>query len=353
MRDRDVEGPGVTGSREAPPVAARGPVASWLRAAAAGPWYVLRDDGLGQFLARYGLSLVLGLIIVGFFVAEPRILSPSNLINVSRTGAALAILATGMAFVLVLGHVDISVGSTVGAASVLTAWGAVQFGIAGMALGLVVGCVVGLVNGYIVARFRVHSVIVTIGMLTALRGWTLWMTNGAPIFEGLPAGFRVLGSGFVGPVPVPVIVAAIVMLTAAFVLRATPVGPVLYAIGGNEEAARLAGINTLRHKITAFTITGGLAGLTGTLLSSRISSGQPNLGQLMELDAIAAAVIGGMALTGGRGRIGGVFLGVAVLTMLQNGLNLTNVSSFVQQMATGVVIVAAVVADSVRQRGDL
>jgi ribose transport system permease protein len=342
-------------TRERSPAIATGgtAVAPRLRSALTRPWQVLREDGVGQFFARYGLSLVLGFIIVGFFIMEPRILSVSNLVNVSRTGAALAILATGMAFVLVLGHVDISVGSTVGAASVLTAWGAVEFGVAGMVLGPLIGCVVGLINGFIVARFGVHSVIVTIGMLTALRGWTLWMTNGAPIFEGLPDGFRVLGTGFVGSVPVPVVVAAVVMLAAAFVLRSTPVGPLLYAIGGNEEAAKLAGINTFRLKVVAFMITGALAGLTGTLLSSRISSGQPNLGQLMELDAIAAAVIGGMALTGGRGRIGGVFLGVAVLTMLQNGLNLTNVSSFVQQMAIGMVIIAAVVADSVRQRGEL
>ena len=317
------------------------------------PLQVLREQGLAQFLARYGLSLVLGLLIVSFFVLEPRLLSLSNIVNVSRTGAALAILATGMAFVLVLGHVDISVGSTVGAASVAAAWGALHFGIGGIVLGPLIGCIVGLINGVIVARFGVHSVIVTIGMLTALRGWTLWITNGAPLFQGLPPSYRVIGSGFLGPVPVPVIIAAVVMLVGAFALRATPVGPLFYAIGGNEEAAKLAGVNTSRYKIAAFVVTGGLAGLTGTVLSSRINSGQPNLGSLMELDAIAAAVIGGMALTGGRGRIGGVFLGVAVLTLLRNGLNLTNVSSFVQQMAIGVVIIAAVVADSVRQRGEL
>lgn len=339
---------GSTAGQRTSPSAARRVTTTLAR-----PVHVLREQGFAQFLARYGLSLVLGLLIVAFFVQQPRILSGANLVNVSRTGASLAILATGMAFVLVLGHVDISVGSTVGAASVAAAWGAVTFGIAGIALGPLMGCVVGLINGFVVAKFGVHSVIVTIGMLTALRGWTLWITNGAPIFQGLPASYTYLGSGFVGPVPVPVIVAAVVMLSAAFVLRATPMGPTLYAIGGNEEAAKLAGVNTFRHKVSAFVITGGLAGMAGTVLSSRINSGQPNLGALMELDAIAAAVIGGMALTGGRGRIGGVFLGVAVLTMLRNGLNLTNVSSFVQQMVIGAVIISAVVADSVRQRGEL
>jgi ribose transport system permease protein len=303
-----------------------------------------------HLVARYGLPFVMLAIVVAFAVQQPRMLSVSNITNVTRAAADLAILATGEAFVLLLGHVDISVGSIVGAASVVTAWGVIRFGMWAMVLGTLFGALIGLINGFIVARFRVHSVIVTIGMLTALRGWTLWVTNGQPLFQGLPPSYLTLGAGFIGPLPIPVVVAAVVMVLAAAFLRYTRFGPALYAVGGNEEAAHLAGIPTFRYKVLAFVATGALAGLAGTILSSRISSGQPNLGQMMELDAIAAAVIGGLALTGGRGTIGGVALGVATLALLRNGLNLTNVSSFAQMMVIGLVIIIAVIADQLRQR---
>jgi ribose transport system permease protein len=298
---------------------------------------------------RFGLAFVILLMVAIFAISEPRFLSLANGLNVARNGSDLAILATGEAFVLLLGHVDISVGSTVGASSVVTAWGVQRFGMLGAAMGTLFGALIGLINGFIVARFRVHSVIVTIGTLTALRGWTLWITNGQPIFGGMPDNFVLLGAGFLGPIPVPFVVAVTVISLAVLTLRYTRFGPTLYAIGGNEEAAYLAGIHIFSHKIAAFVITGALAGLTGAVLASRILSGQPNLGVMMELDAIAAAVIGGMALTGGRGTIGGVALGVVTLALLRNGLNLTNVSSFVQMMIIGLVIIGAVIADRLRQ----
>ena len=305
--------------------------------------------GLGGFLARYGLAAVLVVMVIVFAVQQPRVLSFDNLRNVTRSASDLALLATGEAFVLIFGHVDISVGSIVGASSVVTAWAVTQMGLSGMVVGVLFGALIGLINGLIVARFRIHSVIVTIGMLTLLRGWTFWITNAQPIFAGLPDSFLTLGAGYVGPVPVPVIVAAMVMVMSSLALRFTKYGPAMYAIGGNEEAAQLAGIRVFRYKVMAFVMCGALAGLAGTVLASRLFSGQPNLGTGMELDAIAAAVIGGMALTGGRGKIGGVALGVAALAILRNGLNLTNVSSFVQQMLTGLVILGAVIADRVRQ----
>lgn len=303
-----------------------------------------------QFVGRYGLPFVLLALVLVFAAQQPRMLLPSNITNVARSASDLAILATGEAFVLLLGHIDISVGSIVGASSVVTAWGVISFGMWGIILGTIFGAMIGLVNGLIVAKFRVHSVIVTIGMLTALRGWTLWVTNGQPLFQGLPPNYLKLGAGFIGPVPIPFVVGAAVMVLSAAFLRYTRFGPALYAVGGNEEAAHLAGIPTFRYKVLAFVTTGALAGLTGTILSSRISSGQPNLGEGMELDAIAAAVIGGLALTGGRGTIGGVALGVATLAVLRNGLNLTNVSSFAQMMIIGLVIIGAVIADQLRQR---
>jgi len=307
-----------------------------------------RNVALARFLARYGLPIVVVLMVVSFGVLQPRVFALQNLVNVARSASDLALLATAEAFVLLFGHVDISVGSTVGASSVVTAWAVTRFGMPGIVAGVLLGGLVGLVNGFIVAKFRIHSVIVTIGTLTALRGWTFWVTNGQPVFGGLPDSFLVLGAGYLGPIPIPVVVAGLVMLGASFTLRYTKYGPAMYAIGGNEEAAHLAGIRVFRYQVLVFVIAGALAGLAGTVLASRIFSGQPNLGVGMELDAIAAAVIGGMALTGGRGTIGGVALGVAILAVLRNGLNLTNVDSFVQQMLTGLVILGAVIADRLR-----
>jgi ribose transport system permease protein len=319
-------------------------------APSAAPRRSLAPQAVTRFVMAYGLPVVLLVMVLVFAVQQPRMLTLDNGVNVARSAADLAILATGMAFVLLLGHVDISVGSTVGAASVMAAWTVLQVGIAGMLAGPLFGAFIGFLNGFLVARFRVHSVIVTIGMLTALRGWTLWATNGQPIFEGLPPSYLTLGAGFVGPFPLPALIAVVVMVLAVLFLRFTRFGPSMYAVGGNEEAALLAGIPVFRYKLLAFVVSGTLAGLAGTILSSRTNSGQPNLGQMMELDAIAAAVIGGMALTGGRGSIGGVALGVATLALLRNGLNLTNVSSFVQMMITGLVIIAAVIADRLRQQ---
>lgn len=304
--------------------------------------------GWSNILGRYGLAIVLVLMVIAFGVQEPRVFAFENVRTVARSASDLALLATGEAFVLIFGHVDISVGSIVGASSVVTAWAVTQMGMPGIVFGVLFGALIGFINGFIVARFRIHSVIVTIGMLTALRGWTFWVTNGQPIFEGLPDSFLTLGAGYVGPVPIPVIVAVAVMGVAILVLRYTKFGPAMYAIGGNEEAAHLAGLRVFRYQVVAFMISGTLAGLAGTVLASRVFSGQPNLGGGMELDAIAAAVIGGMALTGGRGTIGGVALGVATLAMMRNGLNLTNVGSFVQQMLTGLVIMGAAIADRLR-----
>jgi ribose transport system permease protein len=193
-------------------------------------------------------------------------------------------------------------------------------------------------------------VIVTIGTLTVVRGLAFVWTGGEPVTGNFPSAFTWLGDGSIGPFPAPFVIAAIALVLAWLVLRYTTLGPKLYATGGNEEAARLAGLNTRRIKVVAFVISGTLAGIAGMILAARIDSGQPNLGQGLELQAIAAAVVGGMALSGGRGTIGGVALGILVLTVLQNGLDITNVSSYLQQVISGLVILAAVVVDRLRDR---
>jgi ribose transport system permease protein len=297
-----------------------------------------------------GLPIVIVVMIIYFSSQSEVFFTVDNFENLGRALAALALLATGQAFVIVLGEIDISVGAIVGLTTVTAALAIEQFGVIGFAAAPLTGLAVGLVNGTIVAWFLVHSVIVTIGTLTAVRGLAFLITGGQPVTGDFPAAFEWIGIGTVGPFPAPLIIAVIGVVIAAVALRYTPLGPSLYATGGNEEAARLAGLNVRAIKVTAFMISGTLAGIAGLILAARINSGQPNLGEGLELQAIAAAVIGGMALAGGRGTLGGVILGVLVLGILQNGLDITNVSSFLQQVISGVVILAAVVIDSLRNR---
>jgi len=306
----------------------------------------IRQQGWGIV----GLPLVILAMVVYFASRSDVFLTVTNSQNLARTLSAVALLAVGQAFVILLGEIDISQGAVVGLVTVTTALAVEQFGAVGLLAAPLTGAAVGLVNGTIVATFFVHSVIVTIGTLTVVRGLAFVITGGQPVTGNFPRAFTWLGDGSIGPFPAPFVLAVIVIVGAALVLRYTTLGPKLYATGGNEEAARLAGLNIKQIKIVAFLISGTLAGLAGMILAARINSGQPNLGTGLELQAIAAAVVGGMALSGGRGTIAGVALGILVLTILQNGLDITNVSSYWQQVISGVVILIAVVIDRLRDR---
>jgi ribose transport system permease protein len=308
---------------------------------------LLKDQGWNVL----GLPLVLVLMIIYFSSQSENFLTGSNMQNVGRAIAAVGLLAIGQAFVILLGQIDISVGAIVGMSTVTTALAVEAFGPVGFAAAPLTGVVIGLANGFIIASFAIHSVIVTIGTMTVVRGLAYVTTKGQPVTGDFPDVFRWIGEGYVGSIPVPFIILVIALLAAGFILRYTKLGPKLYAVGGNEEAARLAGLNVARVQVTAFVICGALAGIAGLILAARINSGQPNLGEGLELQAIAAAVVGGMALTGGRGTITGVALGILILTILQNGLDITNVSSYLQQVLSGIVILLAVIADSLRSRG--
>jgi ribose/xylose/arabinose/galactoside ABC-type transport system permease subunit len=300
-----------------------------------------------------GLPLVIIVMIVYFAVQSDRFFTLDNFGNLGRNLSGVALLAIGEGFVIVLAEIDISVGAIVGLTTVTTALAVQKFGVAGFLAAPLTGAAVGLINGAIVARFHVHSVIVTIGTLTAVRGLAYTITAGQPVTGNFPAAFTQMGDTSVGPFPIPLIIAVAAMILAAALLRFTVFGPMLYATGGNEEAARLAGLPVNRIKIAAFVITGTMSGIAGLVLAARINSGQPNLGQGLELQAIAAAVVGGMALTGGKGTMGGIALGVLVLAILQNGLDITNVSSYAQQVISGIVILVAIIVDRLRGRSRL
>ena len=316
-----------------------------------------------HILLQWGLFIFLIALIIIFSILEPRFSSLTNIQNVLRQAAPLALLACGQAVVLIEGGVDVSVGSVIALTSVCmvatvqgfgdVAWmGEVPGVYIAIMVAILVGGMVGLVNGVIIAFWSVNAFVVTLASLTAIRGLALYSTDGIPLHRGVPDSMLFLGNGHIGPIPFAVFVSIVGFGLLYLYLRRTTVGRHTYAVGGNMEAARLAGIKIMRTRILAYVICGLYAGAAGAVLTSRGGIGAPNMGSGRELDAIAAAVIGGVAFGGGVGRVTGIVVGVAILSIIKNGLNLYNVSSFVQLMVTGIIIVAAIVVDKYRQRGE-
>ncbi|MCS6845843.1 MAG: ABC transporter permease [Caldilineales bacterium] len=295
-----------------------------------------------SLLQRYGLLLSFLLLCVGLSLLSDRFLTPQNLINVLRQATINGIIAVGMTFVILTAGIDLSVGAVLALSAVITA-DLLQKGTppaAAIAAGLAIGAGLGAVNGLIVARTRVPPFIATLGMMTVARGLALTYTQGRPI-TGLPPEFRVLGTGSLGPVPMPVVVAGLVFLAGYLLLERTRHGQAIRAIGNNPTAARYAGIPTRGYVALVYVLSGLLAALAGIILTGRLNSAQPTAGLGYEFDAIAAVVVGGTSFSGGEGSLFGTLLGVLVIAVLNNGLNLLNVSSFWQPVVTGAVIALA------------
>lgn len=299
-----------------------------------------------------GLPLVLAALFVFFTLQAPNFAEATNFSNVARQVAVLGLIATAQTVVILTAGIDLSVGSTVALASVLTAMGLREgdpwLGIA-MALGA--GLLVGLVNGLIIGYTAVTPFIVTLGMLSIVSGTALTLTNGDPIFELPDSWFFQLGIGFIGPVPMPVVVAAVVFALVWVLLNRTRYGTHVYAVGGNEQAAQLAGIPVARVKLSAYMLSGVSAAIGGIILTARVRSGQPLLGQGLELEAVAAVVIGGTSLFGGRGRLMGTIYGVLLVGMVRNGLDLLGVSTFIQRIVIGAATILAVLLTVLREGG--
>jgi ribose/xylose/arabinose/galactoside ABC-type transport system permease subunit len=310
----------------------------------------LRGRGEGIRWERVGLPAVLVLLGIVFGVANRNFLTVANLSNVARQYSPLALISIGQTFVIINGGIDLTVGAlmaltSVCAALAMLAWGFVPGVVAGLALGTAVGAV----NGVLVARTPIPPFIVTLGALSMARGAAFTISGGQPI-SGLPTPLLWLGSGAIGPVPVPAAVALAVFLIFHIVLTRTRFGLYTVAIGGNEEATRLSGVPTGWYKGMAYVVSGVLAATAGLILTARTFSGQPTIGESQELYAIASVVIGGTRLGGGEGSLARTFLGVLVIAILGNGLNLLNVSSFIQMILIGLIIVLAVGTDFVRER---
>jgi ribose transport system permease protein len=322
---------------------------------------MVANPGLSKFLEAYGIVLVVIVMMAMLTWSQPDVfLSPTNLTNIIKQNASLALLALGMLVVVITAGIDLSVGSVMALAMVTVAIASrdgVPWPLVVM-IGPLVGMACGVVNGLGLTWLRLpHPFIMTLGMLNIARGATYLVTNGAPI-SGLEPQVRYLGQAnydfgyFQPPAGIPASFLAVLVCAVAlwFFLNRTSLGRHVYAVGGNPHAARVSGINVDRVLIIVYTISGFFAGLAGLLLAGRTNSGFPNAGIGIELDAIAAVIIGGASFFGGRGTVVGVLAGVLIMGLLRNGLNLNNVSSFWQMVLIGLVIIFAVYIDVLRRR---
>ena len=293
----------------------------------------------GTLLGLIGLSIVL-------WIMTPYFLTVSNLLNVAQQTSINAIIAVGMTFVIITAGIDLSVGSLVAFSGVVLA-SVLQAGVPlpiAILVGLGVGLFCGMINGLLITHGRIPPFISTLGMMSVARGAALLYTKGRPV-SGFSENFRYLATGEIFHIPVPVIIMGVVCILAHFVLNRTKLGRYAYAIGGNEEAAILSGINVKLYKTMVYALCGLLSGLAALILTARLNSAQPIAGNMYELDAIAATVIGGTSLMGGEGTVLGTLIGALIMGVLRNGLNLLGVSSFIQQIVIGSVIIIAVLMD--------
>jgi ribose transport system permease protein len=307
-----------------------------------------------DLLVRNSMVVVLLLVVAYFTYASARFATLGNLTTILIAAAPFGLVALGQTLVILTGGIDLSVGSVIAASAMSAAWvaqGAPERLPLAMATGVAVGLFCGLVNGLVVSRLGVPPFVATLGMLTAASGFAYVIGGGAPI-NGLPTNYGTLANTRVFGFPLPVYIMVIGFLVLAFVMTRTAFGLRVYAIGGNRTAAEVAGVNARRTLTSVYVISGALAGLSGVILSSRVISGPPNLGAGYELDAIAAVVIGGASLMGGRGTVWGTLLGLLLIQTLNNGLDILTVPSYWQSVIKGGLIVAAVAVDmwAVRRR---
>jgi ribose/xylose/arabinose/galactoside ABC-type transport system permease subunit len=303
-----------------------------------------------EFFLHYGrqFGTLIGLIVlcIVMWALTPRFLTVPNLLNVAQQTSINAIIAVGMTFVIITAGIDLSVGSIVAFSGVVLA-SALHAGLPlpiALGAGLATGLACGFANGLFITRGNLPPFISTLGMMSVLRGGALLYTGGRPI-SGFSESFRFLATAEILHIPFPVIIMVVVYLIAHFILTRTKVGRYAYAIGGNEEAALLSGVNVKFYKAMVYGLCGLLSGVAAVILTARLNSAQPIAGIMYELDAIAATVIGGTSLMGGEGTVGGTLIGALIMGVLRNGLILLGVSSYLQQTVIGAVIIIAVLFD--------
>ena len=301
-------------------------------------------------------------VLLAVFSPNNSFLKPQNLINVVRQISVIGLLAIGVMVCIIALGIDLSLGSVLGFAAVVTASLAQQSGwkealypglqvpaFVAVLAGIGVGILLGAVNGGLIAKFRIPPFIATLGMMTIARGFAYIYSNGRPV-STLNPGFLWIGGGDILGIPVPIIIFGTVIVATHLMLNNTRFGRHVYAIGGNETAARVSGVNLGRTKVLIYTFSGLMAGLGGVVLTARVQSATPALGMGYELDAIASAVIGGTSFAGGIGTVWGTVVGALIIGVMNNGLDLLNVSPFYQQVVKGVIIILAIIVDERKNR---
>ncbi|MFN8591185.1 MAG: ABC transporter permease [Thermomicrobiales bacterium] len=302
-----------------------------------------RGIDMRDILGRYGTFIALILLVIVASILSPRFLSPVNLLNVFRQVAIVGVLGIGMTFVILTAGIDLSVGACLALSAVLLAGNLESTGMIWLAMlvALAAGTLVGFANGLGVTIGRVQPFVMTLGMLGIARSLAFLYTGGEPI-PVVDMRYLQLGIGYLWRIPIPVIILLIILVIAAFVLRYTPFGRAVYAVGSNEEAARLSGIEVGRVKVAVYMISGFTAAVGAIMYTSQFASAPAIAGEGYELDAIAAVVVGGTSLFGGQGGVIGTFLGALIIGILSNVLNLMGVSPFAQPLAKGALIIIAV-----------
>ena len=305
-------------------------------------------DNIGIIIALLAMCIFL----VIFPTTRTTFLTPNNMFNILRQNASNLFLATGMTMVIILGGIELSVGSVIALSGCVAAGCVVNLGLpeaVGFLAAILVGAIVGMFNGLVICKTDIPPFIVTLASMNIAKGIALVYTQGAPI-RCMTDAFKFPGAGYVGPVPTPVILMLIVFVIAALMINRTQLGRHIYAVGGNAQAAQFSGINVSKVKFIVYTYTGIMAGIAGVVVASRLYSGQPTAGDGAEMDAIAAVVVGGTSMSGGSGRIGGTLIGVLIIGVLNNGLNLMGVDSNWQYIVKGLVILLAVYVDFIRNK---
>ncbi len=305
---------------------------------------------LGEYMIIYAVIILIAVLSI----TSRSFLSIANLMNVMRQTSLIAIIAVGIFFIMVGGGIDISVGSLVGLTGIVFSAGIVKLGVdpfLAALLALAIGGAAGAINGFATAYIGIPPFIATLGMMSVARGVTYVITNAYPI-SGLPESIAFIGRGYLAyskslhaGVPWPVVIMLVVYIVCHFISQRTRFGRFVYAAGGNLEAAYLSGIKVKRVILATYVIGGALSALSGIILVSRLASGQPNAGIGWEFEAITAAVIGGVSITGGQGKLVGVFFGAILMGLLTNGMTLLNVNSYYQQIIKGLVLVLAIGLD--------
>ena len=324
----------------------------------------MKKNSIGSRLGKKGiqwlkenLGIIIALLVLGIFlslnpITKDSFLTQKNIFNVLRQISANLFLACGMTMVIILGGIDLSVGSIIALSGCIAAGGVARYNlplVLAILLGILVGFIVGMFNGLVISKTTIPAFIVTLATMNIAKGFAYVYTGGSPV-RVVTKEWQFLGAGYIGAVPTPVILLVIVLIITGLIMNKTKIGRHIYAVGGNAQAAEFSGIKVARVKFFVHAFSGVMAGLAGVVLASRMYSGQPTAGEGAEMDAIAAVVVGGTSMSGGSGKIGGTIIGGLIIGVLNNGLNLLNVNSFWQYVVKGAVILLAVFVDYIKNR---